>query len=104
MYTPTPMKAAPEANKPHDAYAAFRLPNFRRYFAANIVLFIGLQMQKVAIGWEIYERTGSAWHLAYVGLAQFLPQVLLTLFAGYITDSFNRKRVLMGAVAFNTLA
>jgi MFS family permease len=98
------MKAAPQANKPHDAYAAFRLPNFRRYFAANIVLFIGLQMQKVAIGWEIYERTGSALHLGYVGLVQFLPQVLLTLFAGYITDSFNRKRVLMGAVVFNTLA
>src|SRR5262249_1836646 len=80
------------------------LPNFRRYFAANIALFIGLQMQKVAIGWEIYERTGSALHLGYVGLAQFLPQVVLTLFSGYVTDNFNRKRVLMGAVAFNTLA
>jgi MFS family permease len=98
------MKATPHAKKPHDAYAVFRLPNFRRYFAANIVLFIGLQMNKVAIGWEIYERTGSAMHLGFVGLVQFLPQVLLMLFAGYVTDSFNRKRVLMGAVAFNTLA
>jgi MFS family permease len=98
------MKATPQLDKSHDAYAALRIPNFRRYFAANIALFIGLQMQKVAIGWEIYERTGSALHLGYVGLAQFLPQILLTLFAGYITDNFNRKRVLMGAVAFNTLA
>jgi len=98
------MKAPPRLDKPHDAYAALRLPNFRRYFAGNVVLFIGLQMQKVAIGWEIYERTGSAMHLGYVGLAQFLPQVVLTLFAGHITDNYNRKRVLMGAVAFNTLA
>ena len=98
------MTAPSQLNKSHDAYAALRLPNFRRYFVANLVLFMGLQMQKVALGWEIYERTGSAMHLGYVGLAQFLPQVVLTLFAGYITDNYNRKRVLMGAVAFNTLA
>src|SRR5438093_9304045 len=100
----TGMTAPSQLNKSHDAYAALRLPNFRRYFVANLVLFMGLQMQKVALGWEIYERTGSAMHLGYVGLAQFLPQVVLTLFAGYITDNYNRKRVLMGAVAFNTLA
>src|SRR5262249_17855415 len=70
----------------------------------NLVLFTGIQMQKVAIGWEIYERTGSALHLGYVGLVQFLPQVVLTLFAGHITDNYNRKRILMSAVAFNTLA
>src|SRR5215831_19095814 len=98
------MKAAPQAKKPHDAYAVFRLPNFRRYFAANIVLFIGLQMQKVAIGWEIYERTGSALHLGYVGLVQFLPQLLLMVITGHVTDRYSRKYVLMGALAFNALA
>ena len=61
-------------------------------------------MQKVAVGWEIYERTGSALNLGYAGLAQFLPQVLWVLVAGHVTDTFNRKRVLMAALTFNAIA
>src|SRR5437762_11053264 len=88
----------------HDAYAAWRLPAFRRYFSGNMILILGWQMQKVAIGWEIYERTHSAMALGYAGLAQFFPQVLFMLFAGHITDRHNRKRVLMAALACNALA
>src|SRR5436853_1869727 len=90
--------------KQHDAYAVFRLPAYRRYFAGNMILILGWQMQKVAIGWEIYERTHSAMALGYAGLAQFFPQVLFMLFAGHITDRRNRKHVLMTALAFNALA
>src|SRR6185295_7066627 len=90
--------------KQHDAYAAWRLPSFRRYFAGNMILILGWQMQKVAIGWEIYERTHSAMALAYAGLAQFLPQLLFMLLAGHVTDRHNRKRVLMTALACNGLA
>jgi len=88
----------------HDAYAVWRLPAFRRYFTGNMILILGWQMQKVAIGWEIYERTHSAMALGYAGLAQFFPQVLFMLFAGHITDSHNRKHVLMSALACNALA
>jgi len=88
----------------HDAYAAWRLPQFRRYFAGNMILILGWQMQKVAIGWEIYERTHSAMALGYAGLVQFLPQVLFMLIAGHVTDAFNRKRVLMAALACNAMA
>ena len=61
-------------------------------------------MQKVAIGWEIYERTHSAIHLGYAGLMQFFPQVLFMLFAGHIADTYNRKRVFMLALACNAAA
>jgi MFS family permease len=61
-------------------------------------------MQKVAVGWEIYERTGSALHLGYVGLVQFLPVAALALIAGHITDSYDRKRVLMGSLTLTVLA
>ncbi len=67
-------------------------------------MILGLQMQRVAIGWEIYERTHSALHLGYVGLAQYLPQLLLVAVTGHVTDRYNRKYVLMGALAFNALA
>src|SRR5262245_49736026 len=90
--------------KHHDAYAVWRLPAFRRYFTGNMILILGWQMQKVAVGWEIYERTHSPLALGYAGLAQFLPQVLFMLFAGHITDRHNRKFVLMSALAANGLA
>src|SRR5262245_22460245 len=90
--------------KQHDAYAAWRLPAFRRYLTGNMILILGWQMQKVAIGWEIYERTHSAMALGYAGLAQFLPQVLFMLLAGHIIDRHNRKHVLMSALACNGLA
>jgi MFS family permease len=90
--------------KQHDAYAVWRLPAFRRYFSGNMVLILGWQMQKVAVGWEIYERTHSAMALGYAGLAQFVPQVVFMLLAGHITDRHNRKHVLMAALACNGLA
>src|SRR5437660_4006873 len=69
-----------------------------------MILILGWQMQKVAIGWEIYERTHSALNLGYAGLAQFFPQVLFMLFAGHITDNYNRKRVFMAALTCNAAA
>jgi MFS family permease len=88
----------------HDAYAAFRVPAFQRYFVGNVTLILGLQMLKVAVGWEMYERTGSALHLGYLGLVQFLPQIALVAVAGHITDIHNRKRVLMAALALTAVA
>src|SRR2546421_7372334 len=90
--------------KQHDPYAVWRLPAFRRYLTGNMILIMGWQMQKVAIGWEIYERTHSPMALGYAGLAQFFPQVLFMLIAGHVTDRRNRKYVLMAALACNGLA
>ena len=93
-----------EPDRRHDAYAAFRLPGFRRYFAGHTVLILGWQMQKLAVLWEIYERTDSPYHLGFVGIAQFLPVVALAVLAGHVTDAYNRKRVLMVALGLNALA
>jgi len=70
----------------------------------NMTLNLGWQMQKVAVGWEIYERTGSAFYLGFAGLVQYLPMVAFMLIAGHVTDSYNRKRVLMAALGGNALA
>jgi len=90
--------------KPHDAYAAFRLPAYRHYFIGNLLFILGLQMQKAGVGWEMYQRTGSALNLGFVGLVQFVPQVLLVAVAGHITDIYNRKHVLMVAVLLSATA
>jgi MFS family permease len=90
--------------KTHDAYAAFRIPAYRRYFFGNLLFILGLQMQKVAVGWEIYERTGSALNLGFVGLVQFIPQLAFVAVAGHITDAYNRKHILMASVGLSAVA
>ncbi len=52
-------------------------------------------MVSVAIGWELYERTGSAFALGLVGLVQVLPVILLVFVAGHVADRYNRKRIVL---------
>jgi MFS family permease len=51
------------------------------------------QIAAVAIGWQMYDLTGSAFDLGMVGLVQFLPTALLVFVAGHAADRFERKRV-----------
>ena len=54
---------------------------------------IAFQMVGVAMGWQMYELTGSALDLGLVGLAQFLPASVLVLVAGQLADRYDRRRV-----------
>lgn len=56
---------------------------------------VGFQMQSVAIGWQVYELTGSAFDLGLVGLAQFLPMLLLALVTGHAADRYDRKAIIV---------
>src|SRR5262245_39864073 len=60
---------------------------------------VGGQMQGVAVGWELYARTRSAWNLGLVGLAQVLPVILLAIPAGHAADRHDRKGQLVLAHA-----
>ncbi|MEI2583022.1 MFS transporter [Scytonema sp. PRP1] len=76
----------------HDPYAAWRYRNYTLFAIARNLLMLGSQMQSVAIGWELYERTSSALILGGVGLVQVIPVILLTLPAGHVADRWNRQR------------
>ena len=78
----------------HDPYLALRRPGFRRYLGGHIVAVLGQGMLAVAVGWELYDRTGSAAVLGLVGLAQVVPLVALVLPAGQVVDAHDRRRVL----------
>ena len=86
------------------AYAVFRLPNYRRYLAGNMLGIIGHQMLTMAVGWEIYLRTGSALKLGNIGLVQYLPILLFTLPAGQVADRFNRKHIMFFTLSLTTIA
>jgi MFS family permease len=79
----------------HDPYAAWRYPEFRRWMIGNLLAVLGMQMQAMAVGWQIYDRTRSLAALSLIGLIQVLPVIFFALPAGHIADRFNRQRLLI---------
>jgi MFS family permease len=63
------------------------------FVASRFIATCAMQIQSVAIGWQIYEKARTPLALGLVGLCQFLPMFLLTLPAGDITDRYNQRRV-----------
>jgi MFS family permease len=88
----------------HDPYAALRSRDFRLLLASSLLASTASEMQAVAIGFELYHRTGRPADLGYVGLVQFLPVLLLSLPAGHATDRFNRQAMLVAAQTLAVLA
>ena len=66
---------------------------FIRFWWARLAGTGANQMLMVAVGWQMYGLTGSAWDLGLVGLLQFLPAPLLVLVAGHVVDGFHRGRI-----------
>jgi MFS family permease len=66
---------------------------FASFLSARVSSSIAFQIQGVAVGWQIYDLTGSAFYLGLVGLAQFLPMFLLTLVAGHAADRYDRRLI-----------
>ena len=69
------------------------------YLVARFIASLGQQMLTVAVGWELYERTGSALALGLVGLSNVLPMFLFTLPAGHWADNHNRKHIMLWMTA-----
>jgi MFS family permease len=74
---------------------AFTHPNFVAFTLARFFIVVALEMQSVAVGWQVYEITRRPLDLGYVGLAQFAPGFVLFLFAGHAADLFDRRKLLM---------
>ena len=74
---------------------AFTYPDFTVYEIARFFIVAAIEMQSVAVGWQVYEITHRALDLGLVGLAQFLPGLLLFLASGHAADRFDRRKLLL---------
>ena len=79
-----------------DQFAAFRHSSYARYFTARFFSSTAVQILATAVGWQIYDETGSAFLLGMIGLVQFLPAILLVIPAGLASDRIGR-RFIMGS-------
>jgi MFS family permease len=76
-------------------YVAFSYGDFTLYQIARFFIVAALEMQSVAVGWQVYDITRRPLDLGLIGLAQFLPSFLLFLVAGHAVDRFERRRILV---------
>ncbi|WPC40487.1 MFS transporter [Clostridium sp. JS66] len=72
----------------------FKNKSLRFLMLARISTNFAYQMLTVAIGWQMYSLTHSAFYLGLVGLVQFLPMLLLSLFVGQLSDRYDRKNII----------
>jgi len=78
---------------------AFTHPDFVLFQTARFLIVAATEMQAVAVGWQVYDITKRALDLGLVGLAQFLPGILLFLVSGHASDRFERRKVLSACYA-----
>jgi len=79
--------------------AVLRYRGYTAYAAARFCTTLCWQMLSVAVGWQVYALTHNPLDLGYLGLAQFLPFVLLVLPGGFVADHVDRRLVLISAYA-----
>jgi len=91
------------AERPRTARQKFT-PGFRRFLWTRLLGTAANQILMVALAWQMYDITGSAFDLGLVGLAQFVPALLLTLPAGHLVDRADRRAVLAAALSLQAVA
>lgn len=72
----------------------FHYPDFNLLCLSRFTGTLGIQALSVAIGWQVYELTHDPFAIGLVGLAQFLPSILLVLFAGQMADQVDRRLIM----------
>jgi MFS family permease len=89
----------PSTADPNGGRVAFTHPGFVLFQVARFLIVAAVEMQAVAVGWQVYEITKRPLDLGYVGLAQFLPAILLFPISGHASDHFERRHVLSACYA-----
>jgi MFS family permease len=77
---------------------------FAYYWIGRIVSILSFQMLMVAIGWQLYTITGSALDLGLIGLAQFVPMLVLTLVVGHVADRYDYRHILLACQSVEAIA
>ena len=75
------------------AWPLLRQPGLRWLLGYRIAAMLSYQIVAVAVGWQLYQRTGDPLALGLVGLAEVLPYLCVAPFAGYLVDNQPRRRL-----------
>jgi MFS family permease len=77
-----------------EAFAVMHVKNFRLYLFYRFFMTMATLMQSVIVGWQMYDLTHNVLWLGFIGLAEVVPQVSISLFAGHYIDIWNRHKII----------
>ncbi len=78
-----------------DNYAVLRILDFRNFVIARFLAVVGIQIQAVVVGWQVFDKTGDPLALGLVGLFEIIPSISVALFAGHLADRKDRKKIVL---------
>ena len=76
-------------------YAAMRIRDFRLFISARFCITLAIQIQAVVVGWQVYEITKDPLSLGLIGLAEAIPSIAVSLYAGHVADVTSRKKIIL---------
>lgn len=85
--------------KAHDPFAVLRIREFNFFLINRFFLTMGIQMQSVIVGWQIYALSKDVLDLGLIGLTEAIPFIAISLFSGHIADIFSRKKIILIATS-----
>ena len=88
---------------PSARWAAFQNAAFMKYWLSRLASGFAVQIQTVAVSWQVYEITGNPLDLGFIGLSQFLPALALVLVTGAVADRFRRRTIMAVCLGFEAL-
>ena len=83
-----------------DPFAAMRIAEFRHLMFGRFSFIMGLRMLGTLVGWWIYELTNEPFAIGLIGLSEVIPAVSLSLYAGYIIDISEKRKLLLKGIGF----
>ncbi len=81
-----------------DPYAALRIRDFRLFILSRLFITLAIQIQGVVVGWQVYALTKDPLSLGLIGLAEAIPAITVSLYAGHIADIIERKKIIVVCV------
>ncbi len=82
-------------DKKHDPFAVLKVKEFNFFLINKFFFTLGIQMQSVIVGWQVYDITEDVFALGMIGLAEAIPFIVVSLFSGHVADKFDRKKIIL---------
>src|SRR5712671_6332107 len=80
---------------PPGPYASLQIKDFRLFIFARLCITLAVQIQGTVVGWQVYELTKDPLSLGLIGLAEAVPAISVSLYAGHLADIIDRKKIIL---------
>jgi MFS family permease len=84
---------------PSGPYAALRIRDFALYISSRFCVTLAIQIQSVVVAWQVYEITKDPLSLGLIGLAEAIPSIAVSLYAGHVADVVERKKIILTCIS-----